>query len=90
MGVDWYTCNHCGDTFPDCGSYYTCDNCWTHWDDLKCAEADGAQWNEEEDTIVSCKFCRQEDATDSELVNYMLKHFKVTREEMVKEFYNAS
>lgn len=24
MGVDWYSCVICGETFPDCGTYYNC------------------------------------------------------------------
>lgn len=24
MGVDWYVCSLCGETFPDCGVFYTC------------------------------------------------------------------
>ena len=27
MGVDWYPCCICDETFPDCGSYTHCINC---------------------------------------------------------------
>jgi len=27
MGVDWYPCTNCGETFPDAGVYYTCTKC---------------------------------------------------------------
>lgn len=26
MGVDFYACEHCGDTFPDCGTYIHCEH----------------------------------------------------------------
>ena len=25
MGVDFYPCSNCGETFPDCGEYHICD-----------------------------------------------------------------
>lgn len=27
MGVDFYACHICGETFADCGDYITCGNC---------------------------------------------------------------
>jgi|HubBroStandDraft_4_1064222.scaffolds.fasta_scaffold00029_31 hypothetical protein len=45
MGVDWYPCNYCGRTFPDCGDYVLCSgndgNCGTEWCSDKCAEKEG-------------------------------------------------
>lgn len=38
MGVDWYSCRNCGDTFPDCGDFVSCE-CGEHWCDYDCAEA---------------------------------------------------
>lgn len=26
MGVDFYACENCGDTFPDCGTYIHCEH----------------------------------------------------------------
>lgn len=26
MGVDYYACDHCGETFPDCGTYIHCEH----------------------------------------------------------------
>ena len=45
MSVDYYSCERCGDTFPDCGDYTTCNEdaggCGRTWCDDGCAEADG-------------------------------------------------
>ena len=41
MGVDWIACNRCGETFPDCGDYVTCESCCTEWCSYDCAEEDG-------------------------------------------------
>lgn len=40
MGVEYYTCNYCGETFSDCGDFVGCE-CGTKWCDDECAEADG-------------------------------------------------
>lgn len=40
MGVEFYTCNYCGETFSDCGGFVGCE-CGTKWCDDECAEADG-------------------------------------------------
>lgn len=45
MGVDFYSCKSCGDTFPDCGDYVYCE-CGEHWCSENCAEADGYQQEE--------------------------------------------
>ena len=41
MSVDYYTCNYCEETFPDCGSYVSCETCGTHWCSDECAEEEG-------------------------------------------------
>lgn len=45
MGVDFYSCKNCGDTFPDCGEYVSCD-CGEHWCCDECAEEDGYRKDE--------------------------------------------
>lgn len=40
MGVDWYACKNCENTFPDCGDYVYCE-CGEHWCSDECASADG-------------------------------------------------
>lgn len=45
MGVDFLVCHRCRDTFPDCGSYVSCESCGTHWCSSECAEEDG--WTDE-------------------------------------------
>ena len=42
MGVDWLSCNWCGETFPDCGDFVNCnDDCYKVWCCEKCAKEDG-------------------------------------------------
>lgn len=92
MGVDWYSCRECGDTFPDCGDYYVCEECGTLWCSEKCAEKGGAKVDEDNGSyslVVSCKFCREEYAPDSELLAFALGKLKVSREVLVKEYFEV-
>lgn len=41
MSVEFYVCKNCGSTFPDCGEYISCEQCFTHWCSDECAEEDG-------------------------------------------------
>lgn len=39
--------------------------------------------------VESCIYCRQEDAADEDLLEFLLEHFKLEREEAVKLYYKA-
>ena len=41
MSIDYLVCENCGDTFPDCGYWVSCENCGTHWCSDECAEEYG-------------------------------------------------
>lgn len=48
MGVDFYPCTNCGETFPDCGPYHICDQehmlcayCMRNVPEAKDTDADG-------------------------------------------------
>lgn len=40
MGVDFYPCSNCGETYCDCGYYVTCE-CGRDWCSDECANEDG-------------------------------------------------
>lgn len=40
MSIDYYSCENCGTTFPDCGDYVNCE-CGKRWCSDKCADEDG-------------------------------------------------
>lgn len=86
MGVDFYVYKNCGDTFPDCGDFVSCE-CGEHWCCYDCAEADGFEIdeNDEEDT-KSCNYCRQEDFDDSELLRYVLFILNKNRDELIQDY----
>jgi hypothetical protein len=41
MSVDFWSCHNCGETFPDCGEYVSCESCGTVWCCDECAEEEG-------------------------------------------------
>lgn len=67
MGVDFYTCANCKDTFPDCGSYFRCE-CGEVFCSTKCGQRDDGE--PEDETIedweecITCMFCRFENVPD--------------------------
>ena len=95
MSVDWYPCDVCGKTFPDCGDYVHCnDKCYHRWCSDECAEKDGFvvdydKVDEYGDPQRSCNFCRKEDVGDSVLLQFLLERFvQSDREAAVKEYFN--
>ncbi|AKC02697.1 hypothetical protein CPT_Stills69 [Bacillus phage Stills] len=89
MGVDYYACKSCEDTFPDCGYHVSCE-CGHHWCSDDCAEGDGYEHIVDEERnheTISCNFCRGEDVDDSDLLAAFLHMTKMTRTQAV-EWYN--
>ena len=123
MGVDWLSCDNCGDTFPDCGDFVSCHcDCSSRWCDERCAEGHGhvratckagcdissegylecgadiclkTKDNENYDDEYiccngcenyieeSCKYCREEDYEDTDLLEKALELLNVTREDLI-------
>ena len=77
MSVDFYSCDCCGETFPDCGFYITCD-CGKKWCSHLCAEDDG--YDGEKD---SCSFCRNEKFTDTQLLEYIMNVQHINRQVII-------
>ena len=85
MSVDFFDCAICGEGVCMCGYYVSCD-CGRKWCSDECAEEDGwinEEENEDSDVYRSCKYCREEDFEDSELLKYALKGLEVTRSELI-------
>ena len=85
MSVDFYPCDNCGEVFCDCGEYVKCEDCGKHWCCTECADEDGfkIEQDDEESYRTSCKYCRGEEFTDEELLDYALKLLDLNREELV-------
>lgn len=92
MGIDFYSCERCGRGFPDVIDYVYCD-CGNIWCCEECAKEDGYEYgievDEDGEEIYSCegstcKCCRKEDFSDSELLERSLKLLNMTREQLIR------
>jgi hypothetical protein len=90
MGVDFWICHFCKDTFPDCGDYTRCNTCEIHWCSDDCAIEEGWIDSEEEDdygnSSSTCSFCRNESAEDSDLLDFALEKLGISREDLEEEY----
>lgn len=87
MGVSFYTCEECGHNFPDCGDYFRCYSCNSKFCSDECGgrEVEDEEQEETEDDweeITTCIFCRMESATDTDLLNFLLKTYNLTRNQV--------
>jgi len=95
MGIDYYTCANCRDTFPDCISYFSCENCGQHFCSNKCGKRqvseppddidDDADWEE----TVTCIFCRTEAVTDDDMIDFLLKELNITYDQALERYKQA-
>jgi hypothetical protein len=87
MGVDFFPCDHCGESICDCGDYWCCEECG-HRLCTDCAkEHDVEGWDDEEDEAINnCPYCKNDMATDSDLLDFALYHLEVTREELMEKY----
>ena len=86
MGVDFYTCAICEYNFPDCGDYVTCEECYNHFCSDECASLKPIQTSDEEEfneDLTSCCLCRKEVANDYILLGVLLRHYNLTKEQVL-------
>lgn len=90
---EFFPCDRCSEIICDCSEFYIrCRgnyrnglNCDRKWCCAACAGKDG--YTVYTDTGGrSCKFCRQEDFTDTELLNFFLNWNGIDRECAVREY----
>lgn len=83
MGVDFYSCHYCDETFPDCGDYFSCD-CGHHYCDYTCGDGKSG----DDDDTRTCRICRLDYIQDHTLVNFLLSKASLTREEAEQLYRN--
>lgn len=82
MSVEFFYCHFCRQSVCDCGFYTSC-NCGRRWCDEDCAQSEG-YINVEEPQISSCKFCREEDLEDYQIVSFLLNYCHLSRRDVVR------
>jgi hypothetical protein len=86
MGVDFYACQNCGDTYPDCGYYFTCTGCESNFCSDKCGKKISLdEESEYAKTLTSCVFCRYEEVTDRQVLLFLCKKYNIVEEDAIKE-----
>jgi len=91
MGIDYRVCSECKSGFTDVIDYEFC-GCGREWCDEECAELGGLRKEYDDDGDYdgegTCKYCRKEDATDSELLG-IAAHLlgNISREDLVRAYY---
>lgn len=89
MGVDFYTCSSCERTFPDCSYYFTCTGCEMNFCSDKCG---GREETNEDDDLpryereTSCVLCRKDEATDNQLLYFLLKKYNLTYDQIMEMY----
>lgn len=83
MGVEFFPCDHCGESICDCGSYERC-SCGRKWCDEKCAKKAGYNSDDEDEEGGTCSFCRMEQAEDYQLLGFLLEKYNLTREQVLE------
>jgi len=72
-----YVCYEGSDSIVYCG-----DNCKRRWCTVDCAVKDGFEFEND----ASCSYCRNEEAEDKDLFNFLLKKHELKREDVLKEY----
>jgi len=93
MGVDFYACGICGDTFPDCGEYGTCAKCEENICSSCHDEQLGKYGSVDEDSdeamdfgddaLCECDLCSDKVVHDSDILNYLLKYTSLTKDDVI-------
>lgn len=85
MGIDYYTCESCGEAFPDCNTHARCDNCESAYCG-QCMNSSLIFWAHEGETF--CDTCDNHGSPpaprDQQLVNFLLDQTGQKEEEVVK------
>lgn len=82
MGVDFYTCDVCGNTFCDCGPYARCDEC----DGKLCPDCMEKYEVFGNMTKENCPFCNFKEVSEETLLAFLINEIGSSHEG-VKELF---
>lgn len=84
MGVDYYPCAGCGESYADCSDHLF----WCECGEGYCsAECGGRQECPENEDYYTCIMCRKEELPDGNLIAFLLGKLQLTRQAAVKLYY---
>lgn len=82
MSIDFYVCDKCGETFPDCSEYTYCEDC----NGNLCGDCSKEIGNYIYMNKEICPFCRKDIITDNMLLHFALRILDVTRQELEEKY----
>ncbi len=86
MGVEFFPCTYCDDTYADCGEYFSCD-CGMNYCSTECGDREEDLEDEEEK--ITCRVCRKEYATEYMLLDFLLKRCNLTPREATALYFES-
>jgi len=98
MGVDWYSCEICGDTFPDCGPHEYCGKCESAIGPC-CMDEQFKKYGTSEDQdaidgygetcLAECDECTASKVHDKDIMEWALDQLNVSEEYAKKQIMAA-
>jgi len=93
MGVDFYACSQCRDTFPDCGVFSSCETCG----EMLCPRCmtqlsvgsrlmDEPDEDDADEGYEQCPFCAKQLASDAALLEFALSEMGITKDELAARY----
>lgn len=79
MGISYYRCISCGSSFTDCDDSVFYCTCGQKFCSPECGKCESNEKDEE-----TCAYCRKESFTDKDLLNFLLRHTGLSREQVVE------
>lgn len=97
MGIDYYSCDECGESFPDVCGYAVCVDCGNRLcstcmkqsgvsGEMCSQESFDAIEQEHKDEYDLCPFCSNEIVTEDKLLMFAIKKLGTTLEKLKKEY----
>lgn len=83
MGVEFFACPVCEETYADCGYYFSCD-CGQSYCSSRCGNEKTAQ-----DGLSTCKMCREEYQPEWVLLGFLLEKFSLSREKVTEMYFES-
>jgi hypothetical protein len=86
MSNDFIVCAICGEARPGHYEFYTCELCSNVFCSWDCSELYSTlnEDGEPNDDIMDCCICRKDKANDYILLEALLRHFNLTREQALE------
>lgn len=90
MGVDFLICKLCHSTFPDCGDYRRCADCWSKFC-MACGRdfilaSEDADEDEARTEPTNCPICTLVVVPDGELLTHAIALLGTTREALADQY----